>query len=85
MATDSGPSPPGAAEARPANRAAGEVRADLATAPAAAWRASPKAWLERIVQLRAEGRHAEAEAELALLRGRHPDLRLPPEVLAPPR
>jgi hypothetical protein len=85
MATDSGPSPARAAVAGSAGRAAGEARADLAAAPAPAWRASPKAWLERVVQLRAEGRHAEAEAELALLRERHPELRLPPEALAPPR
>lgn len=64
--------------ARPAARAAGEARSDSASAP---WRATPEAWIERIVLLRGEGRHGEADRELAALRERHPDLRVPPAAL----
>jgi len=58
-----------------------------AVAPAAPtpWRATPEAWIERIVKLRGEGRHTEADAELAALRSRHPDLRLPQAALPPSR
>jgi hypothetical protein len=71
------------AAARLAARAAGESRPEAAPAPAAPWRASPETWVERIVKLRAEGRHAEADTELAALRARHPDLRLPAMALQP--
>ncbi len=69
--------------ARSAARAVGETRADSALA-AAPWRASPEAWIERIVLLRGEGRHHEADKELAALRERHPQLRLPPAALPTP-
>ena len=68
------------AAARLAGRAEGESRAEIAVAP---WRATPEAWVEWIVKLRAEGRHDEADTELAALRARHPDLRLPPAALSP--
>jgi len=70
------------AAARLAGRAQGESRAEIAAVPAAPWRATPEAWVERIVKLRAEGRHDEADAELAALRARHPDLRLPAAALS---
>jgi hypothetical protein len=44
---------------------------------------SPQAWLERIVKLRAEGRHTEADAELKRFRERHPDVQVPPAALPP--
>jgi len=65
------------APARSAARLASEARADAA----APWRAAPESWVEKIVKLRAEGRHDEADKELAALRARHPDLRLPPAAL----
>jgi hypothetical protein len=34
-------------------------------------------WLERIVKLRSEGRHAEADAELRRFRERYPDVQVP--------
>lgn len=39
--------------------------------------ADPKRWLERIVRLRAEGRHDLADAELKALRARYPDVAIP--------
>ncbi len=72
---------PGATTAgRPSARAAGEARADSALA-ASPWRATPEAWIERIVRLRGEGRHREADTELAALRERHPGVRVPPAAL----
>ena len=65
------------APARSAARLANDARADAA----APWRAAPESWVEKIVKLRAEGRHDEADKELAALRARHPDLRLPPAAL----
>ena len=70
------------AAARLAGRAQGESRAEIAVTPVAPWRVTPEAWVERIVKLRAEGRHDEADAELAALRARHPDLRLPAAALS---
>ena len=40
--------------------------------------------LDRIVKLRGEGRHAEADAELKRFRERFPDVRVPPAALPPP-
>ncbi len=42
---------------------------------------TPQQWLERIVRLRAEGRHEEADKALADFRRRHPDFRIAPETL----
>jgi len=41
---------------------------------------SPEAWVEYIRSLRAQGRDAEATAELAELRRAYPDFRLPPDL-----
>jgi hypothetical protein len=82
-------------DASPAYRAA---RKELAPAPSAAPAAqgvvrseaqrdaelSAPDWLERIVKLRGEGRHAEADAELKRFRERYPDVRVPPAALSPP-
>jgi hypothetical protein len=64
-------------------RAASEPRRDSAAEAATPWRASAESWIERIVKLRAEGRHAEADAELAALKARHPDVQ-PPAAALPP-
>lgn len=42
---------------------------------------TPEQMLERIAKLRAEGRHDEADQALAEFRKRHPDFRIPPEML----
>lgn len=75
--------------AAPAERSAREEIAGLrqsaeAAANEAPWRATAESWIERVVKLRAEDRHDEADAELKLLRERHPDLQLPVGVLRPP-
>ncbi len=44
---------------------------------------SASAWLERIIKLRREGRHDEAEAELKRFRERYPQVQLPAEALLP--
>ena len=38
---------------------------------------SPERWLERIVQLRKEGKHEEADGQLAEFRRRYPDHKIP--------
>ena len=48
-------------------------RGDAATAD------SPQVWLERIVRLRSEGRHDDADAELRRFREAHPDIPVPAE------
>ncbi len=77
-----------ATAAAPAERSAREEiggmrRSAEAAAKEAPWRATAEAWIEHIVKLRAEDHHDEADAELKLLRERHPDLRLPAGVLRP--
>jgi hypothetical protein len=42
---------------------------------------SPERWLERIAELRKEGRHDEADKALAEFRRRYPDYRMPQETL----
>lgn len=42
---------------------------------------TPEQWLERIAKLRAEGRHEDADRELAEFRKRYPDFRITPETL----
>ena len=44
---------------------------------------SAAAWLERIIKLRREGRHVEAEAELKRFRERYPQVQPPAEALPP--
>jgi hypothetical protein len=74
--------------------AAGASRESAAPAPAAqgAMRQDSAAkevelpaqqWLERIVKLRDEGRHAEADIELKRFRERYPQARIPPAALPP--
>ena len=41
----------------------------------------PERWLERIVQLRKEGKHEEADKLLAEFKRRYPDYRIPENVL----
>ena len=42
---------------------------------------SPERWLERIAQLRKDGKHDEADKALAEFRKRHSEFRIPPEML----
>jgi hypothetical protein len=51
-----------------------------APAAAEAKARTPEAWLEEIRRLKAQGRDAEAAAELAEFRKRHPDFALPPDL-----
>lgn len=48
-------------------------------AQADAFEESPERWLERIAQLRKQGRHEEADKALAEFRQRYPDYRIPEE------
>jgi hypothetical protein len=41
----------------------------------------PEKWLERVAQLREQGRHDEADKALAEFRKRYPDYRIPEAVL----
>jgi hypothetical protein len=50
---------------------------------AAPWRADEQRWLQRVIELRGAGRHDEADTELALLRARYPQLRIPAQALRP--
>jgi outer membrane biosynthesis protein TonB len=82
---------PASPAAVPASRAAREAESGAAgaLAPQAApeqalsKRAAetPERELERIAQLRRDGRHEEADKALAEFRKRHPDYRIPPEML----
>jgi hypothetical protein len=67
----------GATGARGASDAVAAIEAEngKAAAPAAAASAErdPKAWLERIAKLRAEGRHAQADREFKAFVKRYPD------------
>jgi hypothetical protein len=42
---------------------------------------TPEQWLERVAKLRAEGRHEEADKALEEFRKRHPDFKIPGELL----
>ncbi|MGZ8274096.1 MAG: hypothetical protein ACXWUM_09280 [Burkholderiaceae bacterium] len=44
---------------------------------------SAKDWIDRIVKLRAEARHADADAELKRFREHYPDVQVPTAALAP--
>ena len=80
------------AEPAPAYRAA---RKELAPAAAPAVRGavgeealrdferSAQDWLDRIVKLRGEGRHADADAELKRFRERYPEVQVPSAALPP--
>jgi len=83
-----------AAQTPPMDQASSDARRDAAKpatpAPLSAAQEERKqtdesaaAWLERIIKLRREGRHVEAEAELKRFRDRYPQVQLPPEALPP--
>lgn len=60
------------------------AEASMQAAPAVMpWRATPQRWLERIIELRAEGRHVEADIELTAFRERHPQAPIPPAAQPP--
>ena len=68
----------------------GDAAKPAAPAPASAAQEERKqtdesaaAWLERIIKLRREGRHDEAEAELKRFRERYPQVQPPSEALLP--
>jgi hypothetical protein len=71
-------SPPSAA--RDQQESAGAA-ADSAPKPMASLIEAPERWLERIAQLRKEGRHEEADKELAEFRKRYPGYRIPEAML----
>jgi len=74
-------SPPAAAPSRAEGQSAmGERRAATDSIAAAAAR-SPEQWLQGIADLRRQGRHEEADRELAEFRKRHPDYRIPEATL----
>lgn len=63
-----------------AQGAMGERRAATDSIAAAAAR-TPEQWLQGIADLRRQGRHEEADRELAEFRKRHPDYRIPEATL----
>ncbi len=78
----------------PMDQASSDARRDVAKpavpAPLSATQEERKqvdepaaAWLERIIKLRREGRHVEAEAELKRFRERYPQVQPPAEALLP--
>jgi hypothetical protein len=68
---------PGVGARQPSQAAAPAARARMAEEEVE----SPERWLERIVQLRKEGRHEEAEKQLAEFRKRYPDYKVPESAL----
>ncbi len=73
------PAPGGAADSLSRERAGGERPARaMRSAPEVA--RSPEEWIEEIRRLKAQGRHAEAAAELAEFRRRHPEYPLPADL-----
>lgn len=83
-----------AAQAPPMDQASSDARRDAAKpaapAPLAAAQSERKQadesaalWLERIIKLRREGRHDEADAELKRFRERYPQVQPPAEALLP--
>ncbi len=88
------PSAAGAVAAAPIDQASADSRRDAGrtAAPASPSVAqveskqqddSAAAWLERIIKLRREGRHEEADAELKRFRERYPQVQPPAEALLP--
>ena len=65
-------------EARRARR-----RCQPRRASASRLKSRPRLWLERIIKLRREGRHDEADAELKRFRERYPQVQPPAEALLP--
>lgn len=72
----SGPAPAAKAE----RRVAPEGARAASSLPAFALQ-SPEQWLQGIAELRKQGRHEEADKELAEFRKRHPDYKIPPAML----
>jgi hypothetical protein len=83
-----------AAPTAPTDQASGDARRDAAKSaespPLAAAQSERKqadesaaVWLERIIKLRREGRHEEADAELKRFRERYPQVQPPAEALPP--
>ena len=83
-----------AAPTAPTDQSSGDARRDVAKAaespPVAAAQSELKqadesaaVWLERIIKLRREGRHEEADAELKRFRERYPQVQPPAEALPP--
>ncbi len=77
-AETTGAAAPVAGAASAARLEVGKAKAQADAEPA--WRSTIPAWIEKIIALRAQGEHEKAEEELALLRQRHPDQRLPSQV-----
>jgi hypothetical protein len=74
--------PPAArSDAEPQRVLTPKMRAVEARDRAAQQAETPEKWLERIAELRGEGRHEEADKQLAEFRQRYPDYRIPPETL----
>jgi hypothetical protein len=69
--------PEARADSAPGSMAAPAARARMAERTAE----SPERWLERIVQLRKEGRHEEADKQLAEFRKRYPEYKVPESAL----
>jgi hypothetical protein len=83
-----------AAPTAPTDQASGDARRDVAKSaaspPLAAAQSERKQadesaaiWLERIIKLRREGRHEDADAELKRFRERYPQVQPPAEALPP--
>ena len=70
---------PGAASSSASGQAAAAVESDASGGRS--MRADD--WLEKIIKLRREGRHAEADEELKLFRERFPQVRVPADALGP--
>jgi hypothetical protein len=72
-----------AALARSAESSAGVRGTDIAAAPTPVYESDPDLWARRIIDMRKNGRNAQADSELKRLRARYPDFKLPAEALAP--
>jgi hypothetical protein len=76
------PSSADTASSRGEARSQGAMQARREKAPAPGSQPdTPERWLERIVQLRKEGRNEEAERQLAEFRRKYPDYRIPTSAL----
>jgi hypothetical protein len=75
------PQAPAASPVESARFAEDAARSEARTADSARTTAaavdSPERWMERIVRLRKEGKHEEADRQLADFRKRYPDYRIP--------
>jgi len=73
--------------AKPQKQGALAASAAASAESAAADAASPplraEDWLDKIIRLRRDGRHAEADAELKQFRERYPQVAIPAEALPP--